>query len=256
MIYLVLKMKTQGIIIAILLIATIAGISMVSLLFMQSQKHEPSSLEEQTMQVETDKDYYLAGQEIEVTAKNISEKTVWILNSVTGCIGTSFFFLQEKTENDWREKNIDYGVCDEEQTFKLVPLSPGEQINRNIFLSREVFAKGEHTYRISVPYWEEKPFEGITHDYQKVAELINKAPKAYSKEFIIESNIVKTCSSDADCSWVSTNCCPENAGAHWECINAKLSKLDCVPKGKVCPQVISPMPEIACVCENGFCTAK
>jgi hypothetical protein len=70
------------------------------------------------------------------------------------------------------------------------------------------------------------------------------------------TGIVKTCSSDADCSWVSTNCCPENAGAHWECINAKLSKLDCTPKGNVCLQVISPKPGKACVCENGICTAE
>ncbi len=68
-------------------------------------------------------------------------------------------------------------------------------------------------------------------------------------------HIVKTCSSNADCAWVSTNCCPENAGAHWECINAKLSHLDC-PVNPVCLQVISPKPEKACKCINGICTAE
>ena len=76
-----------------------------------------------------------------------------------------------------------------------------------------------------------------------------------SREIEHRTGIVKTCSSDADCSWVSTNCCPETAGAHWECINAKLSEIEC-PKDIACPMVISPKPGKRCVCENGICTAE
>ncbi len=76
-----------------------------------------------------------------------------------------------------------------------------------------------------------------------------------SKDMGSGTGIVRTCSSNADCDWVSTNCCPETAGAHWECINAKLSKLDC-PANPVCLQVISPKPEKECKCINGICTMK
>ncbi|MEM4663286.1 MAG: hypothetical protein QXM75_04665 [Candidatus Diapherotrites archaeon] len=64
------------------------------------------------------------------------------------------------------------------------------------------------------------------------------------------------CTSDADCAWVSTNCCPENAGAYWECVNPKNIKLNCSDRGQMCLQVISPMPEENCLCMGGTCTSS
>lgn len=66
------------------------------------------------------------------------------------------------------------------------------------------------------------------------------------------------CTSDADCAWVSTNCCPENAGAYWECINPKNIKLNCpsLYRDLICPLVISPKPEKNCICKAGSCIAE
>lgn len=64
------------------------------------------------------------------------------------------------------------------------------------------------------------------------------------------------CMSDKDCEWVITNCCPANAGAKWECVNKKTFVPPECPKTIICPQVLSPKPEKACVCENGKCVAK
>jgi len=61
------------------------------------------------------------------------------------------------------------------------------------------------------------------------------------------------CENDEECILASTNCCPENAGAHWECIN-KNSTILCNPEGVLCPQVISPMPNIKCRCINNRCS--
>ncbi|MCX8190275.1 MAG: hypothetical protein N3F05_03565 [Candidatus Diapherotrites archaeon] len=66
----------------------------------------------------------------------------------------------------------------------------------------------------------------------------------------------KDCISDADCAWVSTNCCPENAGAYWECVNPSKLKLNCSAIRQMCLQVIRPKPETACVCKEGICTAS
>ena len=62
------------------------------------------------------------------------------------------------------------------------------------------------------------------------------------------------CVTNADCSWTSTNGCPENAGASWSCLNPKsiAETHDLV----LCPQVISPKPQANCVCEQGSCVAK
>lgn len=70
-------------------------------------------------------------------------------------------------------------------------------------------------------------------------------------ERIPEREIVKTCSED-ECGWVSTNCCPESAGANWECINEEESVIEC-PGDPVCPQVIVPKPETDCSCVEGVC---
>ena len=66
----------------------------------------------------------------------------------------------------------------------------------------------------------------------------------------------KICFSDLDCEWVITNCCPENAGAHWECVNIKTFKPRECPPNIVCPQYISPKPNKECKCVNGTCGVK
>jgi len=62
-----------------------------------------------------------------------------------------------------------------------------------------------------------------------------------------------TCQSNEDCGWMITNCCPENAGAKWECVNLKTYKSKPCPKDIICPQVISPKPTIECICVRGRC---
>ena len=50
-----------------------------------------------------------------------------------------------------------------------------------------------------------------------------------------------------ECSWVSVNCCPANAGAQWECVNSQEHELNCSSEENlVCPQVISPKPDKVC----------
>jgi hypothetical protein len=64
--------------------------------------------------------------------------------------------------------------------------------------------------------------------------------------------ISKKCNSDLDCSWQTTNCCPETAGAYWQCINANESVIKCI--GTIlCPQFISPKPTASCRCQEGEC---
>jgi hypothetical protein len=64
--------------------------------------------------------------------------------------------------------------------------------------------------------------------------------------------ISKKCNSDLDCSWQITNCCPEKAGAHWQCINANESVIKCI--GNIlCPQFISLKPNANCSCKQGEC---
>jgi len=64
--------------------------------------------------------------------------------------------------------------------------------------------------------------------------------------------IIRTCTEDSDCTWLSTNCCPETAGANWECIN-KESNVTCSGFIVICPQFISPRPSLACKCIGGVC---
>ncbi|MCX6801610.1 MAG: hypothetical protein NT067_00705 [Candidatus Diapherotrites archaeon] len=70
-----------------------------------------------------------------------------------------------------------------------------------------------------------------------------------------KKTIEKGCTENADCGWVSTNCCPETAGAQWECINAAQSGLKCLPD-TICPQVMMPKPETGCSCKNNTCTEE
>lgn len=67
--------------------------------------------------------------------------------------------------------------------------------------------------------------------------------------------VSKDCSSSSDCSWQITNCCFENAGGYWECINYKTFEPGC-PNNVLCPQVLSPKPTGDCTCEQGKCVSK
>ncbi|MFP4116717.1 MAG: hypothetical protein ACLFTY_01735 [Candidatus Aenigmatarchaeota archaeon] len=69
-----------------------------------------------------------------------------------------------------------------------------------------------------------------------------------------EQRIVTTCLDDEECGWVSTNCCSENMGASWECVNKEETVLDC-PEKSVCPAVMNPKPVEDCVCVDGSCEA-
>ena len=60
---------------------------------------------------------------------------------------------------------------------------------------------------------------------------------------------------EGECGWVSTNCCPENAGANWECVNEKETELDC-SDDVICPQVISPKPTSSCESVEGVCEGE
>jgi hypothetical protein len=67
------------------------------------------------------------------------------------------------------------------------------------------------------------------------------------------TNVTYECETDADCAWTSTNCCTENAGANWECVN-KESYVNCQSNQVLCPQVISPRPSQVCSCISGRCS--
>jgi len=64
------------------------------------------------------------------------------------------------------------------------------------------------------------------------------------------------CYTNSDCSWQITNCCPESAGAKWECVNLRTFKKPVCPKDIACIQVVSPKPKMACICEEGECVVK
>ncbi len=66
--------------------------------------------------------------------------------------------------------------------------------------------------------------------------------------------VVTECS-QGECGWVSTNCCPENAGANWECVNKEKTNIDC-DEDVMCPQVISPKPTSSCKCIDGGCEGE
>jgi hypothetical protein len=50
------------------------------------------------------------------------------------------------------------------------------------------------------------------------------------------TEIIVNCSKDEDCDWIITNCCKEEAGAQWQCLN-KNSYIDCQSKLVLCPNV-------------------
>lgn len=78
----------------------------------------------------------------------------------------------------------------------------------------------------------------------------------YAKEKKVEVYMPSECSSDSDCSWQIVNCCTENAGARWQCINLNFYKKPNCPSTVICPQVISPKPNTNCVCKEGSCVVR
>ena len=88
--------------------------------------------------------------------------------------------------------------------------------------------------------------------YMPVATTTTSTTTTIPEQVVI--NISTECISDSECSWQSTNCCPEEAGANWECINYGNSIIKCT-ENILCPQFVSPKPEASCVCLDGECTA-
>jgi hypothetical protein len=69
----------------------------------------------------------------------------------------------------------------------------------------------------------------------------------------VSNSVEGQCNSGKDCAWIITNCCPENAGARWECVKVKdYESRGCMQKN-ICPQVLSPRPNAVCVCSDGKC---
>jgi hypothetical protein len=69
------------------------------------------------------------------------------------------------------------------------------------------------------------------------------------------TEIIFNCSKDKDCDWLITNCCKEDAGAEWQCLN-KNSYIDCKSKLVLCPNISIPKPKVECKCINGTCNAS
>lgn len=62
------------------------------------------------------------------------------------------------------------------------------------------------------------------------------------------------CFFDFECNWRIINCCPEEAGALWECVNIKNFTEPKCPETILCPQVYSPKPKVRCFCKDGVCS--
>ncbi len=71
----------------------------------------------------------------------------------------------------------------------------------------------------------------------------------------LERTIVKETTENESCGWVSTNCCPPQAGANWECVNTEETVIEC-PENPICPQVVVGEPTGNCTNINGTCTVK
>jgi hypothetical protein len=66
------------------------------------------------------------------------------------------------------------------------------------------------------------------------------------------TEMIANCSKDEDCDWIITNCCREDTGAQWRCLN-KNSYIDCQSKLVLCPNVSVPKPKEECKCINNTC---
>jgi len=67
------------------------------------------------------------------------------------------------------------------------------------------------------------------------------------------TEILSNCTSDEDCVWMIANCCKEETGAEWLCLN-KNSYIDCKGKLVLCPNISVPKPEADCKCINNTCS--
>jgi hypothetical protein len=67
------------------------------------------------------------------------------------------------------------------------------------------------------------------------------------------TEILRNCTSDEDCAWMITNCCKEEMGAEWQCLN-KNSYIDCKSKLVLCPNISVPKPKADCKCINNTCS--
>jgi len=85
-----------------------------------------------------------------------------------------------------------------------------------------------------------------------IGTSITATSKTTEPEPVIQ--LSQNCTADSDCSWTSVNCCSENAGAKWECINERQSVIQCT-KVVLCPQFLSPKPNNDCKCISGVCTS-
>ncbi len=100
--------------------------------------------------------------------------------------------------------------------------------------------------------WEREGSATECDSQEKECAFEIKEDSTLAAHFGAEEEVVYSCDEDADCRWVSTNCCPENEGANWECVNEEETELDC-PENTICPQVISPRPTSPCECIEGDC---
>lgn len=92
----------------------------------------------------------------------------------------------------------------------------------------------------------------------ELAQILNDgAPESVPEEKItkIEKQIEDSCEKNNECSWVSTNCCPEHSGAYWGCINIEKSSIPCSEE-TVCETSENPKPTQPCACIDNKCTPK
>lgn len=73
---------------------------------------------------------------------------------------------------------------------------------------------------------------------------------------IFGKQLKEKCFFDLDCSWLITNCCPEEFGARWECVNIKSYEPTECPERVLCYPIPSPKPMQACFCQEGSCVVK
>ena len=78
----------------------------------------------------------------------------------------------------------------------------------------------------------------------------NTTTKAVEKRFVETS-----CKADSDCSWEITNCCAQEAGGKWDCINGKTFVPGCLDN-ILCPDIVSPEPTTKCGCVQGECVSS
>jgi hypothetical protein len=86
-----------------------------------------------------------------------------------------------------------------------------------------------------------------------VGVLIGEFLSGSSSKVLSIILIREKCKTNNDCAWVITNCCPENAGANWECVNMNAFEEPKCADSVICPQVVKSKPKMACICMEGNC---